>query len=932
MSGLLEYSDLDRLIMSMGKPDPYAQKDFTAGHKGVSDLRGAVMDIGGALRDLNIPMGIGNAAGDALYSMGTNTPGQLGAGIVDASGMLLDAAGLGSTRLAREGIENLVRQRPFLGSTVDVTQYGAGGPQRAPMFGTGIQSEEAARVTTGGDPYRMSLYRTGTPREPGLAPEAHSGKVKRVLVDENKIKKMRSKARANVLREEQAASKGRWTPVASNNDIMNEMERLVQRAGYKGYGAGNTITYFDEAYLPHPTRSIAKRGKLTRQEIEAQVQASPGGSIRPGSGDMPTQGIAVATQGNEVIVPGRASADQILDYMETNRPALNKSGHYMGWWYDKDSNQTFLDVSQVLPDTRKGRAQAKALGEWRNQLAAYDIKADDEIPMFVRPAMEKYAAWRKQNASTLPAMGRIGPSAQRGAAGFERRSANQPQPMNEVERRDDLQDKFREELGKWQDLRDKAVADPTSRIKPVRYDEPVSGATSAAPKTRADTIREELGGMSEALDDLNAGRDPRGYELAGEMEGATPENVAMVRKQILGDISAKQKELESLSTAKGQAFGQRGAVGNLAAKPRPAEPEAPFPQYADEYPAVPPRELKVDKKSGKEYLARGSSPETQEFLKARAGIQKDIEAGNYQPYFDSAARFDASPERYPMRVDTRTEGWPKKPETIEKWRKEIQTDEARDRLQGAFDAGVSAGYHDRWYEMGQLEKAFIDELGPEAGPAMFRERFSDAMASTTGGADPGTNLVSAAYGNFMKTNKRPLPESAGEMPVPTKGLYLSGNMRMYDNVINQGKGLGIQHPKRHNFAANFGGHKEISTIDEQMTDLITPGKKAPSNNTYGIYEELVAEMAAKNGVSPREFQDVAWGGKKTMKKGAYTGKPMIDHVSEAIERTSRLTGMSPEEVLKRGIIRGEIPVYGLTGAAVTGLLGGEERGQEDVLY
>jgi hypothetical protein len=39
---------------------------------------------------------------------------------------------------------------------------------------------------------------------------------------------------------------------------------------------------------------------------------------------------------------------------------------------------------------------------------------------------------------------------------------------------------------------------------------------------------------------------------------------------------------------------------------------------------------------------------------------------------------------------------------------------------------------------------------------------------------------------------------------------------------------------------------------------------------------------------------------------------MISHINDAIERTHRLTGMSREEILRRGIIRKEIPIYGIT--------------------
>ena len=41
---------------------------------------------------------------------------------------------------------------------------------------------------------------------------------------------------------------------------------------------------------------------------------------------------------------------------------------------------------------------------------------------------------------------------------------------------------------------------------------------------------------------------------------------------------------------------------------------------------------------------------------------------------------------------------------------------------------------------------------------------------------------------------------------------------------------------------------------------------------------------------------------------------MIQFVNEAIERTSKVTGLDPKEVVKR-MVRGSIPIFGLGGAA-----------------
>lgn len=323
-----------------------------------------------------------------------------------------------------------------------------------------------------------------------------------------------------------------------------------------------------------------------------------------------------------------------------------------------------------------------------------------------------------------------------------------------------------------------------------------------------------------------------------------------------------------------------------------------------DYPPVPEPEHKVDPKSGKEYLGKGTSEETTDFLKRRRIAQKDIDAGNYEPYFNPHERYDAT--GYDPAADTTQYARPKKEATVQKWREQVQTDDARQRLQAAFDAGVQSGGHDRWYQVGQLQKAFIDELGPEEGAKRFDEFFAQAMAATTGGADPTSNLMMAHFGNYRRAQGLQADVPAYEMPVPIGGRYASGNMAMYERALGaDGTGLDPSgHPKRHNFAANFRGDRNLVTVDEQMTGLITPELKAPPNNSYFAYEELIRETAEKNGVDPREFQEVAWGGKKwTDTGGKYQGKAMIEHVNEAIERTSRLTGMTPDEVVK-GMIHG----------------------------
>ena len=57
-----------------------------------------------------------------------------------------------------------------------------------------------------------------------------------------------------------------------------------------------------------------------------------------------------------------------------------------------------------------------------------------------------------------------------------------------------------------------------------------------------------------------------------------------------------------------------------------------------------------------------------------------------------------------------------------------------------------------------------------------------------------------------------------------------------------------------------------------------------------------------------------WAGIKLPKDPSYVPKPMIQIVNEAIERTSRLTGLSPEEVVEEGLVKGKRPLYAKGGA------------------
>lgn len=330
-------------------------------------------------------------------------------------------------------------------------------------------------------------------------------------------------------------------------------------------------------------------------------------------------------------------------------------------------------------------------------------------------------------------------------------------------------------------------------------------------------------------------------------------------------------------------------------------------KIAQQYPDIAPPILANDPKTGKEFLQKQLSDEAMAVEKVRKAAQKDIDAGKYTPFFRVEDRFYADASKYPLEGRTVTDALPKKQATIDKYKAEFDTPEARKRLMDAYEKGAKDPNAKDWYAMGQLEAEFIKEYGPEKGRALFKESFADAMAATTGGADPTANLLMSYYGNFLRQGGQAVPQNAYSMPYPIGGRYASGNMAMYDKVINQGAGLeAAKTPKRFDFSANFMGHRDRATIDEQMSGGFRPGLSVPPGDSYGIFEGVVHDLAKQKGVQPANFQDVTWAGLKGVQ-----GKPMIQHVNEAIERTSRVTGKAPQDVVRDSMVRRTHPLYGV---------------------
>jgi len=325
-----------------------------------------------------------------------------------------------------------------------------------------------------------------------------------------------------------------------------------------------------------------------------------------------------------------------------------------------------------------------------------------------------------------------------------------------------------------------------------------------------------------------------------------------------------------------------------------------------EYPEVLPPVLKMDKKKGTEYLSKQLSPEALAVQKARQEAQKQVDAGNYTPFYDLLKRSYVDPANYPLPQRTIDLTLPKKAETLAAHTAKANDPAAIARLNAAYDAAKDSPNAHLFYGMKQLQDDYIKELGREKGIAAFKSGFADPMAATTGGQTPNANLMMTALHNFYAGKGQPIPSKGYELPYPIGGDKLQSNINQSQKLFETGMIDPVLNPKRYNFSSNFLGHSDRPTIDDQMMRLFDPkGKGAP--DYFGINEKVVNDLAAQRQVLPVNFQEVAWAGGKE-----YGGKPMMQEINEMIARTSMITGEKPEEVVKR-FIHKKGPMFGVAG-------------------
>jgi hypothetical protein len=411
----------------------------------------------------------------------------------------------------------------------------------------------------------------------------------------------------------------------------------------------------------------------------------------------------------------------------------------------------------------------------------------------------------------------------------------------------------------------------------------------------------------------------------------------------------------------GMGVRSRPVVQGFSPKQAPAEgydfltgqrPNAPYPQFAERYPDTgPPTMTPKTNPSfpGETFPAKTLTPEAEDFAKAREKIIDDMRENSYQPFFDPSQRFPADFAAQPgPHVDT-AGALAAKQSTIDKHLEVIGAPETRQALRDAYSKGLDLPDSQAWYYLGQVERKMKQDLGEEAGAKRFRDQMATAMSATTTGMTPQQNLIMSQYLNHLKATGQPLPTASYQTPVTVGGQRTMPNVQAYDQLFSGPSGpyetlqaQAFQNPKRADFAQAQMGNPNAFTVDEQMAHGMI-GKDVPQKGTYGLITNVGREEAAKAGVDPQRYQDVAWAGFKKMleeesraKKGwtpygpgeGYQGKPMISEINDMIERTHRLTGMPRQTIWERGFLRNEIPLYGVGGAAVMGELAAQDRTQD----
>lgn len=125
-----------------------------------------------------------------------------------------------------------------------------------------------------------------------------------------------------------------------------------------------------------PGRAISE----TVKKIVDATKTNGGATFDPRTGEDRggKPGVAVSPYPNRsTTIDGPITQGQVQEFISKNSDLLKQEDHYVGTWYDKASNKTYLDVSIIRP---RDEAIELAKHPGVNQKAVFDLEKFEEIP------------------------------------------------------------------------------------------------------------------------------------------------------------------------------------------------------------------------------------------------------------------------------------------------------------------------------------------------------------------------------------------------------------------------------------------------------------------------------------------------------------------------------------------------------------------------
>ena len=266
-----------------------------------------------------------------------------------------------------------------------------------------------------------------------------------------------------------------------------------------------------------------------------------------------------------------------------------------------------------------------------------------------------------------------------------------------------------------------------------------------------------------------------------------------------------------------------------------------------------------------------------------------------------------------------------------------------------------------WHVTGPLHRAYVEELGRDAGDRAFRQ-YINILAATSPRSKVGINARNASYYQSELMQGRDVPEIGSRNPYPYGHWAQSVHQSNVRNFLENGW-VPLIMPKTHSFAENMLGNHLPVALDSNAfrlpamlsqdvrflrTDygrgLNRPGQKvqnirkmvesdemsmeealrhpaywvpAPNPNEYEAMELFFKGLAREAGLPPGHGQAAAWiGGGELTGLASDPNKVFMGFLEDQILKTAVKRGFDPKYVLKQ-FIRGDNPLLGL-GAVLFG--------------